>query len=97
MYIHPRLTAFVLKCFGEADGLIYIDGKIMIRAMEWLLTKQKTSGEFIEPGRVIHREMQVPQILQLSVRLCLCLTYVFKWEFFTRNIDIISTENIMCH
>ena len=54
-----RLTAFVLKCFGEANGLIFIDEKIMIKAMDWLLTKQKTTGEFMEPGRVIHREMQV--------------------------------------
>ena len=57
-----RLTAFVLKCFGEAKSLIFIDEQIMTKAMEWLLSKQKHTGEFWEPGRVIHKEMQVGNI-----------------------------------
>ncbi|XP_053387777.1 CD109 antigen-like [Mercenaria mercenaria] len=52
------LTAFVLKCFGQADGLIQIDEAIMSKAMNWLLTCQQSDGSFSEPGRVIQTSMQ---------------------------------------
>ncbi|XP_060570674.1 C3 and PZP-like alpha-2-macroglobulin domain-containing protein 8 [Ruditapes philippinarum] len=52
------LTAFVLKCFGQAKGLIQIDDKIMVNAMTWLLRYQNSDGSFREPGRVLDYQMQ---------------------------------------
>ena len=49
----------MLKCFHEARNLIFIDEDVMTKAMTWLLTTQRSDGQFTEPGRVIHREMQV--------------------------------------
>ncbi|XP_060586242.1 C3 and PZP-like alpha-2-macroglobulin domain-containing protein 8 [Ruditapes philippinarum] len=52
------LTAFVLKCFGQAKDLIQIDDSVMVKAMVWLLRYQNSDGSFREPGKVIHRQMQ---------------------------------------
>ncbi|XP_060597715.1 CD109 antigen-like [Ruditapes philippinarum] len=52
------LTAFVLKCFGQAKDLIQIDDSVMVKAIVWLLRYQNSDGSFQEPGRVIHYQMQ---------------------------------------
>ncbi|XP_050996794.1 CD109 antigen [Acomys russatus] len=52
------LSAFVLKCFLEADSYIDIDQDVLQRTYIWLKAHQKTNGEFWEPGRVIHSELQ---------------------------------------
>ncbi|XP_052786171.1 CD109 antigen-like [Mya arenaria] len=52
------LTAFVLKCFGQAKDLITIDDNVMGKAMMWLLTHQMADGSFSEPERIIHTNMQ---------------------------------------
>ncbi|KAB1275618.1 CD109 antigen, partial [Camelus dromedarius] len=54
----PRLSAFVLQCFLEADPYIDIDQNVLHRTYTWLKGRQKSSGEFCEPGRVIHSELQ---------------------------------------
>jgi CD109 antigen len=51
------LTAFVLKCFSEAKGLIYIDDQILESAREWILSHQNTDGSFDSVGFVHHAEM----------------------------------------
>lgn len=52
------LSAFVLKCFLEADSYIDIDQNVLQRTYAWLRAHQKSNGEFWEPGRVIHSELQ---------------------------------------
>ncbi|KAM9666552.1 CD109 antigen [Trichechus inunguis] len=52
------LSAFVLRCFLEADPYIDIDQNVLQRTYTWLKGHQKSSGEFWEPGRVIHSELQ---------------------------------------
>ncbi|KAL1781786.1 CD109 antigen [Sigmodon hispidus] len=52
------LSAFVLKCFMEADSYIDIDRTVLQRTYNWLKEHQKSNGEFWEPGRVIHSELQ---------------------------------------
>ncbi|XP_059124255.1 CD109 antigen [Peromyscus eremicus] len=52
------LSAFVLKCFMEADSYIDIDENVLQRTYNWLKGHQKSNGEFWEPGRVIHSELQ---------------------------------------
>jgi CD109 antigen len=54
----PRLSAFVLRCFLEADYYIDIDQDVLHRTYTWLNAHKKFNGEFWEPGRVIHSELQ---------------------------------------
>ncbi|KAG7226237.1 hypothetical protein INR49_002987, partial [Caranx melampygus] len=52
------MTAFVLRCFLQAQPYMQIDQSVVTRAMTWLLKHQGPQGEFIEVGRLIHTEMQ---------------------------------------
>ncbi|GAB1597846.1 hypothetical protein Ahia01_000061300, partial [Argonauta hians] len=56
------LTAFVLKCFFQAKKImpeLYIDNSVIRKGLKWLLKQQnQRTGEYMEKGRVIHREMQ---------------------------------------
>lgn len=52
------LSAFVLRCFMEAAQYIDIDQDVLHRTYSWLEAHKKTNGEFWEPGRVIHIELQ---------------------------------------
>lgn len=54
----PRLTAFVLKCFIQAQPYMQVDQSVLTRAMAWLVKQQGPQGEFSEAGRLIHTEMQ---------------------------------------
>jgi CD109 antigen len=51
------LTAFVLKSFSQAKGLIYIDDQVLNSAQSWILAHQNTDGSFDSFGFVIHKEM----------------------------------------
>ncbi|KAK2891620.1 hypothetical protein Q8A73_017285 [Channa argus] len=52
------LTAFVLRCFIQAQNYIQVDENVLTGAMTWLLKRQGPQGEFSEVGRLIHTEMQ---------------------------------------
>ncbi|XP_034051005.1 CD109 antigen [Thalassophryne amazonica] len=52
------LTAFVLRCFLQAQSFMPVDQNVLTRAITWLLDQQGSQGEFREAGRVIHTEMQ---------------------------------------
>ncbi|TDG98647.1 hypothetical protein EPR50_G00202840 [Perca flavescens] len=52
------LTAFVLRCFLQAQHYIQVDQSVLTRAMIWLLKHQGPQGEFSEVGPLIHTEMQ---------------------------------------
>uniref|UniRef100_UPI0037E7D34F CD109 antigen-like n=1 Tax=Semicossyphus pulcher TaxID=241346 RepID=UPI0037E7D34F len=52
------LTAFVLRCFLQAQPYMQVDQSVLTRASTWLLTRQGPQGEFSEVGRLIHTEMQ---------------------------------------
>ncbi|XP_056150214.1 CD109 antigen [Lampris incognitus] len=52
------LTAFVLRCFLQARPFISIDPLVLQRAAAWLGSQQGVDGRFLEPGRVIHTELQ---------------------------------------
>lgn len=54
----PRLTAFVLRCFLQAQTYIQINQRVLSRAVTWLLRQQGPQGGFSEAGRVMHTEMQ---------------------------------------
>ncbi|KAK3542434.1 hypothetical protein QTP86_025904 [Hemibagrus guttatus] len=52
------LSAFVLRCFLQAQQFIFIDTVILLRTANWLGAQQQDDGSFAEPGRVIHTELQ---------------------------------------
>ncbi|XP_071774278.2 CD109 antigen-like [Centroberyx gerrardi] len=52
------LTAFVLRCFLQAQPFMQVDQSVLSRASGWLLSHQGPEGEFNEVGRVIHTELQ---------------------------------------
>ena len=45
------LTAFVLKTFAQADGLIYIDPGVLEDAANWIVRHQNGEG-LVRPGRI---------------------------------------------
>jgi CD109 antigen len=49
------LTAFVLKTFAQAQGLIYIDDTVLGAARQWIGSHQRGDGAF-EPFGFIHHE-----------------------------------------
>jgi CD109 antigen len=51
------LTAFVLKSFAQAEGLIFIDDAILDEAADWLISHQNSDGSFEPVGFVHHQEM----------------------------------------
>jgi CD109 antigen len=51
------LTAFVLKSFAQAEGLIYIDSNILDEARDWIINHQKSDGSFEPVGFICHQEI----------------------------------------
>ncbi len=51
------LTAFVLKVFSQARGLIYIDDNILKEANNWIISHQNDDGSFDTVGFLHHKEM----------------------------------------
>ncbi|KAJ8356094.1 hypothetical protein SKAU_G00188880 [Synaphobranchus kaupii] len=52
------LSAFVLRCFLQARPFISIDPGVLSSTVAWLVDRQRPDGAFLEPGRVIHTELQ---------------------------------------
>ena len=46
------LTAFVLKTFAQAQGLIYVDIDVLRDAVEWIVRHQRDDGSFQQVGFV---------------------------------------------
>ena len=51
------LTAFVLKSFSQADGLIYVDETVLREAGDWIRRHQRSDGSFEPVGFLHHREL----------------------------------------
>ncbi|XP_076011025.1 CD109 antigen [Genypterus blacodes] len=52
------LSAFVLRCFLQARSFIPIDDSVLSKVGDWLVQQQEVGGNAMEPGRVIHTELQ---------------------------------------
>ncbi|XP_030577917.1 CD109 antigen [Archocentrus centrarchus] len=52
------LSAFVLRCFLQARPFISIDSHVLHSTAAWIATQHGDDGSFLEPGRVIHTELQ---------------------------------------
>ena len=51
------LTAFVLKTFAQAEGLIFIDEEVLRSAADWILRHQRPDGSFEPVGFLHHQEL----------------------------------------
>jgi CD109 antigen len=51
------LTAFVLKSFSQAEGLLYIDESVLDEATDWITSHQNADGSFDQVGFVCHQEI----------------------------------------
>ncbi len=51
------LTAFVLKTFAEAQGLMYIDPRVLNEAAAWIEKHQQKDGSFENVGFLHHQEL----------------------------------------
>uniref|UniRef100_A0A8C6QV68 CD109 antigen n=2 Tax=Nannospalax galili TaxID=1026970 RepID=A0A8C6QV68_NANGA len=81
------LSAFVLRCFLEADPYIDIDQNILHRTYTWLKGYQKSNGEFWEPGRVIHSELQGGSKSPVTLTAYI-VTSLLGYKKYQPNIDI---------
>lgn len=51
------LTAFVLKTFAQAQGMIHIDESVLTSAADWIRSHQNPDGSFTPVGFVHHEDM----------------------------------------
>ena len=51
------LTAFVLKTFAQAEGLVYIDQEVLGSAAQWVLRHQRADGSLEPVGFLHHQEL----------------------------------------
>ena len=51
------LTAFVLKTFSQARGLVYIDEAVLDAAAGWIVDRQRADGSFEPVGFLHHQEL----------------------------------------
>lgn len=54
-----RLTAFVLKSFGQARAFVAIEERHITDAQHWLQKQQKESGCFRSVGKLFNNALQV--------------------------------------
>ncbi|XP_007935351.1 alpha-2-macroglobulin-like protein 1 [Orycteropus afer afer] len=52
------LTAFVTKCFGQAQEFIFIDEKNIQDALKWMAGNQLPSGCYANVGKLLHTAMK---------------------------------------
>ncbi|KFV62119.1 CD109 antigen, partial [Dryobates pubescens] len=52
------LSAFVLRCFLQARPFTDIDPEVLQDTARWIVRHQGLDGEFHEPGRVLHTDLQ---------------------------------------
>ncbi|XP_008823718.1 alpha-2-macroglobulin-like protein 1 [Nannospalax galili] len=52
------LTAFVTKCFGQAQKFIFIDDKNIQDALKWMAGNQLPSGCYANVGKLLHTAMK---------------------------------------
>ena len=51
------LTAFVLKTFAQAEGIIYMDRSVLDGAADWIMGHQRPDGSFEPVGFLHHQEL----------------------------------------
>ncbi|XP_006835854.1 PREDICTED: CD109 antigen [Chrysochloris asiatica] len=88
------LSAFVLRCFLEASSYIDIDQNVLQRTYTWLKGRQKSNGEFWEPGRVIHSELQGGNNSPVTLTAYI-VTALLGYKKYQPNIDVQDSINFL--
>ncbi|XP_067558865.1 CD109 antigen isoform X3 [Pseudorca crassidens] len=88
------LSAFVLRCFLEADPYIDIDQNVLHRVYAWLKGHQKSNGEFWEPGRVIHSELQGGNKSPVTLTAYI-VTSLLGYKKYQPNSDVQESINFL--
>ncbi|XP_045699363.1 CD109 antigen [Phyllostomus hastatus] len=88
------LSAFVLRCFLEADPYIDIDQNVLHRTYTWLKYRQKSNGEFWEPGRVIHTELQGGNKSPITLTAYI-VTSLLKYKKYQPYLDVQDSVNFL--
>ncbi|KAK2498196.1 hypothetical protein MC885_008429 [Smutsia gigantea] len=88
------LSAFVLRCFLEADPYIDIDQNVLQRTYMWLQGHQKSNGEFWEPGRVIHSQLQGGHKSPVTLTAYI-VTSLLGYKKYQPNIDVQESINFL--
>ncbi|XP_055965928.1 CD109 antigen [Sorex fumeus] len=88
------LSAFVLRCFIEADPYIDIDENVLHRTYTWLKRHQKSNGEFWEPGRVIHSNLQGGTKSPVTLTAYI-VTSLLRYKKYQPNIDVQDSINFL--
>uniref|UniRef100_A0A8C3W7F6 CD109 molecule n=1 Tax=Catagonus wagneri TaxID=51154 RepID=A0A8C3W7F6_9CETA len=88
------LSAFVLRCFLEADPYIDIDQNVLHRTYTWLKGHQKSNGAFWEPGRVIHSELQGGSQSPITLTAYI-VTSLLGYTKYQPNIDVQESINFL--
>ncbi|ELV10820.1 CD109 antigen [Tupaia chinensis] len=88
------LSAFVLRCFLEADPYIDIDQNVLHRTYTWIKGRQKSNGEFWEPGRVIHSELQGGNKSPVTLTAYI-VTSLLGYKKYQPNIDVQDSINFL--
>uniref|UniRef100_A0AAY5JX40 CD109 molecule n=1 Tax=Esox lucius TaxID=8010 RepID=A0AAY5JX40_ESOLU len=80
------LTAFVLRCFLQAQSFMEIDQSVVTRALGWLVQQQRSYGEFVEVGTLINTELQGGLDGPVSLTAYVLMTFMFQ-----ANVSIAKT------
>uniref|UniRef100_H3DHJ9 CD109 molecule n=1 Tax=Tetraodon nigroviridis TaxID=99883 RepID=H3DHJ9_TETNG len=82
------LTAFVLRCFLQAQAYMMVSQSVLTRAVTWLLEHQGPRGDFGEVGRVIHTEMQAGLDDAPAALTAFVLIALLEDERYTGNVSL---------
>ncbi|XP_069462356.1 CD109 antigen-like [Ambystoma mexicanum] len=91
------LTAFVLKCFAEARSFIFVDEAVLKKSLAWLVQHlNNDTGEFLEPGRVIHTELQSGENGSVSVTAYILIALVeggiYRNSNMSKSVDFLEQK-----
>ncbi|XP_036622742.1 CD109 antigen isoform X2 [Trichosurus vulpecula] len=88
------LSAFVLRCFLQASSYIDIDQDVLQRTYSWLKKHRKPNGEFWEPGRVIHSDLQGGNNSPVTLTAYI-LTSLLGYQKYQASMDMRSSVNFL--
>ncbi|XP_038672779.1 CD109 antigen [Scyliorhinus canicula] len=86
------LSAFVLRCFLQAQSFIYIDTLVLDGTISWILEHQAKNGEFSEPGRVIHSNLQGGQSGPTSLTAYILTALLEDQSYMSKVLDQVSSS-----
>ncbi|KAM9003740.1 CD109 antigen [Sarcophilus harrisii] len=88
------LSAFVLRCFLQASPYIDIDQDVLHRTFSWLKKHRKPNGEFWEPGKVIHSDLQGGNNSPITLTAYI-LTSLLGYQKYQASMDMRASVNFL--